>query len=111
MTVQSKYCPSAINSTLFGGTVAWVNPAQAQGIPDSLRANVLLSAEQYSRALLFTGWGWNIPRDAQITGIQIDCLVECAGTSYIQDAEVLLAIIESGQICTMLITGRRGLRE
>lgn len=64
------------------GTVAWVNPDNAK-VSDNVYATASMTSgfptESYSRYLKLTNFGFSIPTDSSIVGVQVS--VECKGAS------------------------------
>ena len=69
------------------GTVAWTNPSNAT-VADDSKATATLLLGQQTEYLKATAFGFEIPLDATILGLQVD--VEASGTviSTVQDVEV-----------------------
>jgi len=97
LNTTATYASTCVNQTAIG-TVAWTTPANATA-NDATYATVALSNNAQSNYLVATGFGFNIPSGATITGIIVEWEKKASSTST-NNKDNAIRIVKNGTIGT-----------
>lgn len=95
---QGPFCGrSYLNSAVNNGALYWVNASNARCDEDATRTSTdRIAAGQHTQYLQISDFGFSIPRDARISGIEVVVIRRADRPDAIRDRSIRL--IQKGQI-------------